>query len=346
MPSTKSHIKVSAAEALEFEAKGPAPALPSQTGWGVRVLLITGIIAIIATAWYFSGDKLIAMIGGAESSIPVIYAKEGPIKVRPKNPGGLKVPDRDKLVYGRLTGEQSEVQFERLLPGPEQPLPRPKGSQSSGNSGGYTQGNVALMPGVPSREPESLLTVPSEINKSPASVELKAANPVVLKPVDVVPTAKQVANAKRPGPSPEMPTSPAVKAVTSLAAAKAKSTAPVQLAPIASAKPVQLAARTPTGVSPKKTATKVASSGALIYRVQLAAARTPEKARAEWARLRTKHADILGKLRLTVMKVDLGPKKGTYYRVRGGPFSNEATARNVCKSLSKRKVACLLVKPK
>ena len=87
------------------------------------------------------------------------------------------------------------------------------------------------------------------------------------------------------------------------------------------------------------------SSPNRIYQIQVAAARTPKQARLEWERIRRKHLDLLGDLGLTVMKADLGPKKGVFYRLRIGPLENENSARALCKKLSKRKLGCLVVRP-
>ena len=63
--------------------------------------------------------------GGADGGIPLVRAAPGPVKVRPENPGGLRVPDRDKLIYGLIEGKNGDQEVapgpERLLPPPEQP---------------------------------------------------------------------------------------------------------------------------------------------------------------------------------------------------------------------------------
>lgn len=51
---------------------------------------------------------------------PLIAAEEGPAKVRPEEPGGLEVPDQDKLVYEKAAGEPV-AEAEQLLPPPEEP---------------------------------------------------------------------------------------------------------------------------------------------------------------------------------------------------------------------------------
>ena len=95
---------------------------------------------------------------------------------------------------------------------------------------------------------------------------------------------------------------------------------------------------------PELSAAKIAANRE-VYRVQLAAARTPERARLEWDRVRLKHLDLLGDLALTVTKADLGSKKGIFYRLRVGPLPSEGSARELCKKLSQRKMSCLVIKP-
>ncbi len=63
---------------------------------------------------------------GGESPPPLIKADQGPMKIRPKDPGGMAVPDQDKLIYQTLDGGVVEETVERLLPPPEEPLPPPE----------------------------------------------------------------------------------------------------------------------------------------------------------------------------------------------------------------------------
>jgi SPOR domain len=50
----------------------------------------------------------------------LIRADEHPTKVKPERPGGMEIPDRDKLIYN-----PSRSVTEHLLPPPEKPMPRP-----------------------------------------------------------------------------------------------------------------------------------------------------------------------------------------------------------------------------
>ncbi len=80
----------------------------------------------------------LAMLGGllyilyfaegpsSPSSIPIIRAQCGPIRVKPENPGGRSVPHKDKLVYTCIQKEQpASPKQENFLEGPEEPLDLP-----------------------------------------------------------------------------------------------------------------------------------------------------------------------------------------------------------------------------
>lgn len=91
--------------------------------------------------------------------------------------------------------------------------------------------------------------------------------------------------------------------------------------------------------------TDLTAAPAESYRVQVAAMRSSEAAYGGWQRLQAQHKDLLGKLKLTVQRVDLGPEKGVFYRVQAGPLADRAAARDLCTKLSLRRVGCLIVRP-
>jgi hypothetical protein len=61
-----------------------------------------------------------AMSGSGSGEVPLIRADERPTKVKPDKPGGMEIPDRDKLIY-----TQKRAAVEHLLPAPEKPMARP-----------------------------------------------------------------------------------------------------------------------------------------------------------------------------------------------------------------------------
>jgi cell division septation protein DedD len=57
--------------------------------------------------------------------VPLIRAVSDPIKVRPEKPGGMEVPNQDKLVYSRMNPGEPPPPVEKLLPLPETPIAKP-----------------------------------------------------------------------------------------------------------------------------------------------------------------------------------------------------------------------------
>lgn len=77
---------------------------------------------------------------------------------------------------------------------------------------------------------------------------------------------------------------------------------------------------------------------------QLASFRTRANAEGGWQRLRAAHPDQLGDRALILQETDLGDR-GVYYRVRTGPFADNAAAKAFCARLQARDQACLVISP-
>lgn len=132
---------------------GPLPR-PRKTG-GLNLkflfLLIAGAVAAVAVAWFALSDRYTV---DPNANVPIIRADFGPVKVRPASPGGMTVPDRDKLVYDRMKGDGERPVVERLLPPSEVPLPPPAPTRDPGPTPGPTLGPTADIPVVvPEEEP-------------------------------------------------------------------------------------------------------------------------------------------------------------------------------------------------
>ncbi len=78
------------------------------------------------------------------------------------------------------------------------------------------------------------------------------------------------------------------------------------------------------------------------YAVQLGAFLVREQAGQTLADLRRAQPALLGKLKSRVVRVDLGPKKGVFYRMLVAPGSSETEARALCRRLKARKIDCLV----
>jgi len=115
----------------------PAPA----RGWG-RILGAVFVFSVVVgfgslVAYFFVQNREGAL---EPAAVPVVRADPRPVKLRPDTPGGIEVPFQNTQIYDRV-GQQSAGlagggerpgspqgairPVERLLPGPEAPLPRP-----------------------------------------------------------------------------------------------------------------------------------------------------------------------------------------------------------------------------
>ena len=79
-------------------------------GGGVAAVLLVG-----GAAWWG-----LTRVGGPHS-VPLIEPDPRPFKVRPDDPGGLRVPNQDELIFERNRGSNAQPPGARLAPEPEAP---------------------------------------------------------------------------------------------------------------------------------------------------------------------------------------------------------------------------------
>lgn len=94
-----------------------------------------------------------------EAQVPLITAAAEPWKVRPDDPGGLQIPNRDALIYETLTTADPEEGPERVLPPPEEPLSPPQPAVDLGEQLAVagTEAESAAAPPAPAEEPDAAL---------------------------------------------------------------------------------------------------------------------------------------------------------------------------------------------
>lgn len=93
-----------------------------------------------------------------------------------------------------------------------------------------------------------------------------------------------------------------------------------------------------TGVSTQKASSDGRSPSAQPA-VHLASYRSAKQAERGWAQIRRAHGGLVGELDHAISKVNLG-KKGTYYRLKAGPFASAAAAKAMCQKLKRRRQFC------
>ena len=288
-----------------------------------RVLRIAGalvVMGIFAGGLWFAYTLGMRHTGGSANSgeIPLIRADNRPIKIKPENPGGMQIPDRDMFIYG-----QQRPEVEHLLPPPEQPMARPAPPPPTPNPP-VAANRLPAQP--PSPAPSSASPAPA-----PASDSAAAAVPPSVPPA---PAPAPVASAEEASPAPS---------ATSPATSPAKPIPPRQ----PQLSPAAVAAAEMLGISPvsamRPTAARGGSAHASGIRLQLGAMRSESEARGQWEQMKRKNPDLLGNLSGAAIRADLGDQ-GTYYRIQTGPVTDPASADRICGQLRQRHFPCMVVR--
>jgi len=195
------------ADTLAFERVGRRG--PHSLGWLKLALLLIVIGGAGAGAWKIWGEDFMRPPG---DEIPLVRAADGPFKVRPENPGGAEIRDRDKQVYELLEpGKKgAERPVETLRPRPEAPLPPPVAAapvSPEAAAAASEEGSPQMVEGPGSEADEDETAM--------APVEPEAAAEPAPAPAAGSPPPDRVIAAQRPAPP---PAPPAVKSETTAAA--------------------------------------------------------------------------------------------------------------------------------
>ncbi len=284
----------------------------ARTGYRLRSIVMFAVAVVVVAGGVAGGLHFFGKKSGAgPDGVPIIRASDQPVKIPPADRGGADIPGRDMQVYnvGKGEGGTGSSSLESILPPPAVPDAVPPASG----------GMMALPPAV---------SMPP-----PAANNHAGGPPAITPPPAVTPPPPVIAAVPPPHPpavAPPPANRPAVVAP------------PPPPPPVVTTAPPQPAVAPPSSPpKPQQPRTPVALSGG-EWLIQLGAVRSAADADKEWNRIQRTNADLLGTLKLDVLKVDLGTK-GTFWRLRGGPLS-EASARQVCTDLKTRNQGCILVR--
>ncbi|MFP6741226.1 MAG: SPOR domain-containing protein [Alphaproteobacteria bacterium] len=151
--------------------EGPYEAPQTRSSVGRMVGITLAVAAVLVLVWHLY-DRMVLSGGGTPARLPLIEADEGPTKQRPEDPGGLVIPNQDKLVYEALDGAGAEETVERLLPPPEEPLPQPEPTPEP------VVDVQPLAPVPETAEPSSVPELPpAELPDAPATVQAVVVPP-------------------------------------------------------------------------------------------------------------------------------------------------------------------------
>jgi hypothetical protein len=93
-----------------------------------RLVLIGAASVVAVFAAVFGIRAMVSGGGGQGSAVPLVEADTRPTRVRPEQPGGLAVPNQDRLIFDRPAGRAAGTapQQAALAPPPEAPAPPPR----------------------------------------------------------------------------------------------------------------------------------------------------------------------------------------------------------------------------
>jgi cell division protein FtsN len=157
-------------------------------------------IAVI-TVTIFGGSLWYAYYQGTQDASldyepPLARADSGPTKLKPNEPGGMEVPNQDKLVYQRMLTSQPGKSVERLLPPPETPLAKPEAEPATAGSGETTVVTITPTTVVPPKITEkqnpppkraTTLTIRQTVKPAPAPTVAATTPTKSTKPIPLAP---------------------------------------------------------------------------------------------------------------------------------------------------------------
>ena len=287
---------------------------------GIFIGVLGGVLLACIIGWLLVSPKF----GGYdETQVPVVRRDESPIKVKPSDPGGLDIPNRDKSVYGIIEEGNDEAVVEKLLPAEERPI-APATSEVANDK-------IAELATKIEEEQKELKN--EMVDSAPVTEVVKTtsvsepAKPVATKTVEKPkPVAEPVKEEVKPTPVAEpvktVTEAPVVKEVTKTAPAPA----------------VKEVAK-PTPVATSTTAVKG------NYQVQIVSGKNKKAVEQTKDALYKKHNTILSGVSSEIVKADLGAK-GIYYRLMLGSYNSKADANSLCSKLKAVKESCFVKQKK
>jgi hypothetical protein len=309
----------------DYDADEEVP-LEDLEGAGLRWMSIVVVMMVVAgffaLAWYAYHSS-----NANDGSGELVRAEEGPVKVKPADPGGMKTPYQDMSVYNVISenGGPKKEHVEQLLPEPEEPMV-----------------NREDPPAQAARKHEDMKVwirdegdVDSEEEKdAPAEVKLLPPPPAKEDaPEENGDASESDGGLKIVRPKRFMEKDAELHSPT-VATPKPKEDAPV--APKVEPAPLK---QVPAAVTKQAAPAPVNESGST--QLQLAALKTPAEATATWNQIRKKHSDLLAGKQYLIVKADL--PQGTFYRLRISGLSASA-AKQLCDALTARRQSCMVIR--
>jgi hypothetical protein len=245
-------------------------------------------------------------------------------------------------VLENMSGAPAPSQGETVMPEPEQPVTPPVTSEAQAPSAEQAPAIVestAPEGGATSAAPEA-----PAVDAPPAPEAPLATSPLPEQTENAAADATAVPPSPQPAsPAPQPAQAEPAAAPTTDGQASATEPAPAVIqpapAPTPAPEPAKTAKTEPTATQEAAVTPAVPAGKA---RIQLAAGKSEDAVKKEWAALQKAHPDLLGALTLNIERVDKGTS-GVFYRMQAGPLTDKAAAKKLCASLKQAHQDCIVV---
>ncbi len=321
----------------------------NENGGGMKFAIAALALALFAGAiaagyGFLGGDNPTVATGTPE----IIKADADPVKVKPKDPGGLVPENQDNASYVDIGGENSaEVSQEKLNSQTEEPL-----ILNNGNTENIENTEVADAPKSDDRltSSEDSGATPNAANsavlpKVVQTVVVKPDGTIIAKPATPKPVETAL-NEVKIDPLPEVEPKPVstqvIKKPEAIDGAKSTGDITVPVAsplpkPVVKPKPAP-AKKVAAAPKPKKPANTATAKSEWV--VQVSSQRTPAAAQSSFSNMRNKYFVLQGR----AMSIQRAQVNGTtYYRVRVQTASR-ADANQLCTSLATAGGSCFVTR--
>lgn len=327
-------------------------------------LILVGVTIFLAHGWYT--DKF-AISSADNKDVPLIRATQKEVRVKPADPGGMQIANRDKRVYETISGninkEQPLPKVTRLMPEPEKPVARETLAADDSQVGELLDDMGRYMPDIAPASGENQETmqvagIGNEIQtRGILDIESSVADNSVNISEDETLQALVEQEKKRILQALE-------EKKKDIAQKQNNNNEPaVELAQLPNVTVTELDDKSPPKTTQEGTSKltaddikpipspkmKIASlnipnnDDSHLYKVQLGSFKSAEDVDASWKQLQKKYSSLLGNLSHRMQKADLG-NKGVFYRLKVGPFTNVSDAQTLCQKLREKKQGCLFVR--
>ncbi|SEQ04273.1 Cell division protein FtsN [Faunimonas pinastri] len=321
-------VEMPAEESAAFHPEFQERHAARRPATGLVIAAAVVFVAVVGAAAYFlhGAKDEVASISGVP---PIIKPQDGAVKVEPEKADAKADNATGQAVYDRVAGVAPPTN-EKIVDNAEEPNEQAALAASSDANGGGLGGEI------------SASNAPSGQNPDPDTIGPRKVRTVTVRPDGTIVTASAKAPAASPAPEPANATAAPAPDAAATFAQPATPDAQADAAEPAPAQPDTAQAAPDRHIARAQSEAAPAPVGNGFF-VQLSSRKVEADAKSAMAMLSKRYASVLGKQHTSVARTDLGDK-GTFYRVRVGPFSGRDGAVDLCEKLKAAGGSCFITR--